>query len=106
MTLAFGILPGVARDFSFMIQSAGMTAAAATIAIMQVQVETHSIFYATIGGACGLALGLEQVSVARKSCRYVLQTNVENEIPERVTDGCVIVSCTFSENVPKPCDLS
>ncbi|CAN0234610.1 unnamed protein product [Ascophyllum nodosum] len=61
MTLAFGILPGVARDFSFMIQSAGMTAAAATIGIMQVQVETHSIFYATIGGACGLALGLEQI---------------------------------------------
>ncbi|CAN0447101.1 unnamed protein product [Ascophyllum nodosum] len=61
MTLAFDILPGVARDFSFMIQSAGMTAAAATIAIMQVQVETHSIVYATIGGACGLALGLEKI---------------------------------------------
>lgn len=61
MTLAFGILPVVARDFSFMIQSAGMTAAAATIAIMQVQVEMHSIIYATIGGACGLALGLEEI---------------------------------------------
>ena len=61
MTLVFGILPAVARDFSFMIQSAGMTAAAATIAIMQVQVEMHSIIYATIGGACGLVLGLEEV---------------------------------------------
>ena len=61
MTLVFGILPAVARDFSFMIQSAGMTAAAATIAIMQVQVEMHSIIYATIGGACVLVLGLEEV---------------------------------------------
>ena len=62
MTLAFGILPIVARDFSFMIQSAGMTAAAATIAIMQVQVELHSIIWATIGGIFGLMLGLEEVS--------------------------------------------
>ena len=50
MTLAFSILPAVARDFSFMIQSAGMTAAAATIAIMQVQVEMHSLLWATVGG--------------------------------------------------------
>lgn len=61
MTLAFGILPSVARDFSFMIQSAGMTAAAGTIAIMQVQVEIHSVLWATVGGAFGLVLGLEQV---------------------------------------------
>lgn len=65
MTLAFGILPAVARDFSFMIQSAGMTAASATIAVMQVQVEMHSLLWATIGGACGLVLGLEEVSYVR-----------------------------------------
>lgn len=64
MTLAFGILPIVARDFSFMIQSAGMTAAAATIAIMQVQVEMHSVVWATIGGVLGLVLGLEEVRCA------------------------------------------
>ena len=61
MTLAFGIVPLVARDFSFMIQSAGMTAAAATIVIMQVQVEMHSLLYATAGGIFGIILGLEEV---------------------------------------------
>ena len=65
MTLAFNILPSVARDFSFLIQSAGMTAASATIAIMQVQVEMHSIFYATIGGAAGISFGLQEVSHQR-----------------------------------------
>ena len=34
MTLAFSIKPSVARDFSFMIQSCGMTAAAFTILFM------------------------------------------------------------------------
>ncbi|CAM9652097.1 unnamed protein product, partial [Hapterophycus canaliculatus] len=62
MTLAFGILPMVARDFSFMIQSAGMTAAAATIVIMQVQVEMHSLLWATAGGIFGIILGLEEVA--------------------------------------------
>ena len=61
MTLAFDIAPAVARDFSFMIQSAGMTEAAATIAIMQVQVEMRSLLWATIGGAFGLVFGLEKV---------------------------------------------
>ena len=65
MTLAFNILPSVARDFSFMIQSAGMTAASATIALMQVEVEMHAIFYATIGGAAGIAFGLQEVSHKR-----------------------------------------
>ena len=36
MTLAFGIKPMVARDFSLMIQSCGMTAAAFTIFFMKV----------------------------------------------------------------------
>merc|ERR1719504_442227 len=39
MTLAFGINPVVARDFSFMIQSVGMTAASLTIFWMGVVVE-------------------------------------------------------------------
>lgn len=62
MTIAFGILPSVARDFSFMIQSAGMTSAAATIALMRVQVEMHSLLWSTLGGICGIVLGLEQVA--------------------------------------------
>lgn len=66
MTLAFGIAPLVARDFSFMIQSAGMTAAAATIVIMQVQVEMHSLLWATAGGVVGIILGLEEVRASRR----------------------------------------
>ncbi|CAM9225670.1 unnamed protein product [Discosporangium mesarthrocarpum] len=62
MTLAFGIAPKVARDFSFMIQSAGMTAAASTIIAMKVQVEKHALFYSTIGGVGGIIFGLELVS--------------------------------------------
>ncbi|CAM9456774.1 unnamed protein product [Sphacelaria rigidula] len=62
MTIAFGILPSVARDFSFMIQSAGMTSAAATIALMRVQVEMHSVLWSTLGGLCGIILGLEKVA--------------------------------------------
>ena len=67
MTLAFDILPVVARDFSFMIQSAGMTAAATTIVIMQVQVEKHSLLWATVGGVVGLVFGLEKVRCAHIS---------------------------------------
>ncbi|CAM9306688.1 unnamed protein product [Choristocarpus tenellus] len=62
MTLAFGIAPAVARDFSFMIQSAGMTAAATTIVTMRVQVEKHALVYATIGGTAGIIFGLEEVA--------------------------------------------
>lgn len=78
MTLAFGILPGVARDFSFMIQSAGMTAAAATIVMMQVQVETQAVIWSTIGGVCGIILGLEEVRWSERcSPRVVSPRDVE-----------------------------
>lgn len=59
MTLAFGIAPAVARDFSLMIQSCGMTAAAFTIFWMRVQLEWHSIIFCSIGGILGMAIGLE-----------------------------------------------
>eukprot|EP00494_Astrolonche_serrata_P031037 UN31306 len=62
MTLAFGIKPAVARDFSFMIQSVGMTAAAGTIEFMQVQKEIKSIVWCTIGGIGGMMIGLEYVA--------------------------------------------
>ena len=59
MTLAFGIAPPVARDFSYMIQSVGMTAAACTILWMKVLIEWKSIVYVTAGGIGGIIFGLE-----------------------------------------------
>jgi len=62
MTLVFSILPAVARDFSFMIQSVGMTSAAFTIMFMRVKIELHSLIWCTIGGTAGIVFGLEQVA--------------------------------------------
>lgn len=62
MTLAFGILPSVARDFSFMIQSVGMTSAAFAILYMRVKVEVRALVYCTLGGVAGIIFGLEQVA--------------------------------------------
>ena len=60
MTLAFGINPVVARDFSFMIQSVGMTAASLTIFWMGVVVEWKAICWCTLGGVAGIIFGLEK----------------------------------------------
>ena len=62
MTLAFSIAPDVARDFSIMIQSCGMSAAAFTIYFMKVQLEWHSIILCSIGGVFGSICGFEVVS--------------------------------------------
>jgi len=62
MTLIFGILPIVARDFSFMIQSVGMTAASLTILWMGVLVEWKALCFVTIGGIGGIIYGLEKVA--------------------------------------------
>ncbi|PFX18922.1 hypothetical protein AWC38_SpisGene16689 [Stylophora pistillata] len=59
MTLAFSIAPEVARDFSLMIQSCGMTAAAFTIFWMRVQLEWHSVTFCSLGGIFGMIIGLE-----------------------------------------------
>lgn len=59
MTLAFGIAPAVARDFSLMIQSCGMIAAAFTIFWMRVQLEWHSLTLCSLGGIFGMIIGLE-----------------------------------------------
>ncbi|CAM9595932.1 unnamed protein product [Phaeothamnion confervicola] len=61
MTLVFGIAPAIARDFSFMIQSCGMTSASATILLMGVQIDYRALFYGTVGGVAGIILGLELV---------------------------------------------
>uniref|UniRef100_A0A8R1XQN0 Membrane transporter protein n=2 Tax=Onchocerca TaxID=6281 RepID=A0A8R1XQN0_ONCVO len=59
MTLALNISPIVARDFSFMIQSCGMTAASFTILFMGILVEWHSILFSTFGAIFGVIFGLE-----------------------------------------------
>jgi hypothetical protein len=49
MTLALHISPSVARDFSLMIQSCGMSAAAFTIFWMRLKVEKHSLLFCSLG---------------------------------------------------------
>jgi len=64
MTLALGIKPAVARDFSLMIQSCGMTAAAFTIFWMQIKLEKHSLIFCSSGAVAGMIFGLEVVDTA------------------------------------------
>lgn len=59
LTLALNVAPPVARDFSFLIQSVGMTAAAFSIWFMNVVVEWNAIVMCSIGGAAGVIFGLE-----------------------------------------------
>ncbi|XP_059097364.1 uncharacterized protein LOC131891741 isoform X2 [Tigriopus californicus] len=61
MTLALGIKPAVARDFSLMIQSCGMTAAAFTIFWMKIKLEMRSVFFCSFGATFGMVLGLEML---------------------------------------------
>lgn len=62
MTLFFGIEPATARDFSLMIQSVGMVAAALTIFAARIRVERHALVWSSLGGALGVVLGLEHVA--------------------------------------------
>jgi len=62
MTLALGIDPAVARDFSFMIQSVGMTSAAFTILFMKVKVDMNVIKVVTFSGIFGTIFGLEIIA--------------------------------------------
>jgi len=64
MTLALGIKPAVARDFSLMIQSCGMSAAAFTIFWMKVKLEWHSLIFCSLGAIAGMIFGLEVVDTA------------------------------------------
>uniref|UniRef100_A0A0M3I7H6 Membrane transporter protein n=1 Tax=Ascaris lumbricoides TaxID=6252 RepID=A0A0M3I7H6_ASCLU len=59
MTLALHINPTVARDFSMMIQSCGLSAASFTIFFMSIIVEWHSIIFSTMGGIFGVISGIE-----------------------------------------------
>ena len=58
MTLAMGIPPTVARDFSMMIQSLGMSCSAFAILFQRVQVEWHALLFCSTGGGLGTIFGL------------------------------------------------
>ena len=62
MTLLFGISPAIARDFSLMIQSFGMTASALTILYKRLKIEWNALKYATTGAIVGTCLGLSLVA--------------------------------------------
>ncbi|VDN01802.1 unnamed protein product [Thelazia callipaeda] len=59
MTLALNINPTVARDFSLMIQSCGLSAASFTIFFTRILIEWHSIVFSTAGAIFGIIFGLE-----------------------------------------------
>merc|ERR1719199_673593 len=75
MTLAFNIKPAVARDFSFMIQSCGMTAAMFTIFYMGVMIEKRSFTYCSIGGLFGMIIGLVSIWFAFAFSLFWLNRN-------------------------------
>lgn len=56
-TLYLGVLPDVARNFAFAIQSVGMTAATVYILNKKIPVDWNYIFYVTMGGLAGLVFG-------------------------------------------------
>ncbi len=57
MTLLFNIEPNIARNFSFAIQSIGMTFASIWIVISRIKIEINYLFLAGIGGFIGIVLG-------------------------------------------------
>lgn len=57
MTLLFDIGPDVARNFSFAIQSFGMTFAAIWIFLSKIKIEKNYLLIAGIGGAVGIVFG-------------------------------------------------
>uniref|UniRef100_A0A1I7Y3L5 Sulfite exporter TauE/SafE family protein n=1 Tax=Steinernema glaseri TaxID=37863 RepID=A0A1I7Y3L5_9BILA len=59
MTLLLKIDPIVAKDFSLMIQSCGMTSAAFTIIWMGIALEWRAILVCSLGAALGCVFGLE-----------------------------------------------
>ena len=61
MTLALGVRPTVARDFSMLIQSVGMSAAAFALLFQRVRLEWRALLLCSIGGSLGTVLGLHYV---------------------------------------------
>ncbi|VDM84484.1 unnamed protein product [Strongylus vulgaris] len=58
MTLALHIAPGIARDFSLMIQSCGMTSALMCVLFMQVKIEHRAVILGTLGAVPGFIIGV------------------------------------------------
>jgi len=56
-TLYLGIVPDIARNFAFAIQSIGMTAASVYILNKKIPLDWNYIFYVSIGGLFGLLVG-------------------------------------------------
>ena len=57
LTLALGVAPDVARNFSFAIQSVGMGMASLVIVSRKITIERTAVLWASLGGALGLVLG-------------------------------------------------
>lgn len=62
MTLFFEVPPGTARDFSLMIQTVGMNAAAFAIFYLGIRVERHALLWSSLGGALGVIVGMEFIA--------------------------------------------
>jgi len=62
MTLALGVPPGLARDFSFSIQSFGMTCASVIIFFLKVPLDYEALIWCSVGGTVGLLVGLVGVA--------------------------------------------
>ena len=62
MTLALGVPTIMARDFSFAIQSFGMTCASIMIWFLEVPLDNEAMIWGSIGGATGLVIGLEGIA--------------------------------------------
>ncbi|VDL71831.1 unnamed protein product [Nippostrongylus brasiliensis] len=75
MTLLLQIDPITARDFSLIIQSAGMTCAMCVVFIMQVQIEKRAIIFGTLGSTPGFVIGSlfldAYLSAAQKKMLFV-----------------------------------
>lgn len=62
MTLVLDIPPAVARDFSLMCQSIGMTSASLSILCLGVPVSKRSVLFAGLGGMVGLVIGMTYIA--------------------------------------------
>eukprot|EP00007_Cunea_sp_BSH-02190019_P001303 CAMPEP_0174241822 /NCGR_PEP_ID=MMETSP0417-20130205/25057_1 /TAXON_ID=242541 /ORGANISM="Mayorella sp, Strain BSH-02190019" /LENGTH=432 /DNA_ID=CAMNT_0015321125 /DNA_START=137 /DNA_END=1432 /DNA_ORIENTATION=+ len=62
MTLILNVNPLVARDFSIMIQSFGMTSASFLILYLRIRVEYRALIWSTLGGVAGVMIGLSFVA--------------------------------------------
>ena len=64
MTLVLSLSPDVARDFSIMIQTVGLTAATFTIFFMGVAVEWNALITCSVAGVGGVVFGLHIIDPA------------------------------------------